>query len=186
MITELHTTRLHLRQMKASDSTDLFQVWSDPEVARFMNISPFSDEKQALEMIQLLANLAEEKQAIRFSIIEKESGRIMGSCGYNYLDDEQARAEIGYDLAKAYWGRGYATEAVSALLTHGFSSLQLNRIEAKVNPLNVSSIKLLEKLDFTREGTLRGYERAGIVAGAEPGSGDTFNDLYLYSKLVSD
>ncbi|WP_145335420.1 GNAT family N-acetyltransferase [Paenibacillus xylanexedens] len=184
MITELHTTRLHLRQMKASDSTDLFQVWSDPAVARFMNISPFSDEKQALDMIQLLANLAEEKQAIRFSIIEKESGRIMGSCGYNYLDDEQARAEIGYDLAKIYWGRGYATEAVSALLTHGFSSLKLNRIEAKVDPRNVNSIKLLEKLEFTREGTLRSYERAGSVA--EPGSRETFNDLYMYSKLASD
>ncbi|MCP1132139.1 GNAT family N-acetyltransferase [Paenibacillus polysaccharolyticus] len=184
MITELHTTRLQLSQMKASDSTELFQVWSDPEVAMFMNISPFSDEKQALEMIQLLADLAKEKKAIRFSIIEKESGVIMGSCGYNYLDNEQARAEIGYDLAKAYWGRGYAMEAVSALLTHGFSSLKLNRIEAKVDPRNVSSIKLLEKLDFTREGTLRGYERAG--SGAEPGSRDTFNDLYMYSKLASD
>ncbi|KAA8784800.1 GNAT family N-acetyltransferase [Paenibacillus amylolyticus] len=184
MITELHTPRLHLRQMKASDSTELFRVWSDPEVARFMNISPFSDEKQALEMIQLLADLAEKKQAIRFSIMERESGTIMGSCGYNYLDGEQARAEIGYDLAKAYWGRGYAMEAVSALLTHGFSALQLNRIEAKVDPRNVSSIKLLEKLDFVREGTLRGYERAG--SGAEPGSRDTFNDLYMYSKLASD
>lgn len=62
MITELHTTRLQLSQMKASDSTELFQVWSDPEVAMFMNISPFSDEKQALEMIQLLADLAKEKR----------------------------------------------------------------------------------------------------------------------------
>nr|WP_154985019.1 GNAT family N-acetyltransferase [Paenibacillus xylanexedens] len=184
MITELHTTRLHLRQMKESDSADLFQVWSDPEVARFMNISPFSDEKQALEMIQLLANLAEEKQAIRFSIIEKESGVILGSCGYNDLNFEQARAEIGYDLAIAHWGKGYATEAVSALLTHGFTTLALYRIEAKVDPRNVSSIKLLEKLDFTREGTLRGYERSGSVA--RPGSRDTFNDLYMYSKLASD
>ncbi|MGQ8874900.1 GNAT family N-acetyltransferase [Paenibacillus sp. TSA_86.1] len=184
MITELHTTRLHLRQMKESDSAELFQVWSDPEVARFMNISPFSDEQQALEMIQLLANLTEDKQAIRFSIIEKQSGAILGSCGYNSLDFEQARAEIGYDLAKAYWGKGYATEAVTALLDHGYTSLGIHRLEAKVNPHNVNSIKLLEKLVFTREGTLRSYERVGSGAGS--GSGETFNDLYMYSKLASD
>ena len=184
MITQLHTNRLHLRQMKESDSAELFQVWSDPEVATYMNISPFSDEKQAVEMIQVLANLAEDNQAIRFSIIEKESGTIMGSCGYNYLDYEHARAEIGYDLAKAYWGKGYAAEAVSALVDHGFTSLKLNRIEAKVDPRNVNSIKLLEKLEFTREGMLRGYERAGTRDGA--GVENIFKDLYMYSKLSSD
>ncbi|WP_342552597.1 GNAT family N-acetyltransferase [Paenibacillus sp. FSL R7-0652] len=182
MITELHTTRLYLRPMKEADSAGLFQVWSDPEVARFMNISPFKDEKQAVEMIQMLADLAKDQQAIRFSIIEKSSGAIMGSCGFNYLDFEQARAEIGYDLAKAYWGKGYAAEAVTAMLTHGFTTLELNRIEAKVDPRNANSIKLLEKLGFTREGTLRSYERAGTESGAE----DTFNDLYMYSKLASD
>lgn len=102
MITELHTNRLYLRQMKETDAADLFQVWSDPEVARFMNISPFTAEQQAVEMIRMLADLAQKKQAIRFSIMEKESGTIMGSCGYNYLDFEQARAEIGYDLARAF------------------------------------------------------------------------------------
>lgn len=108
----------------------------------------------------------------------------MGSCGYNYLDYEHARAEIGYDLAKAYWGKGYAAEAVSALVDHGFTSLKLNRIEAKVDPRNVNSIKLLEKLEFTREGMLRGYERAGTRDGA--GVENIFNDLYMYSKLSSD
>ncbi|PYE48313.1 GNAT family N-acetyltransferase [Paenibacillus barcinonensis] len=188
MITELHTNRLDLRQMKETDAADLFQVWSDPEVARFMNISPFTAEQQAVEMIRMLADLAQKKQAIRFSIMEKESGTIMGSCGYNYFDFEQARAEIGYDLARAYWGKGYAAEAVSALLDRGFNSLGLNRLEAKVDPRNVNSIRLLEKLGFTREGLLRAYEReeTGAEAGTGSGSGGIFNDLYMYSRLASD
>jgi ribosomal-protein-alanine N-acetyltransferase len=92
------------------------------------------------------------------------------------LDFDNLKAEIGYDLAKSSWGKGYATEAVSSLVDHAFSSLKLNRVEAKVDPENVSSIKLLEKLRFTFEGTLREYER---VEG-------TFNDLHMYSKLISD
>ncbi|KGP83424.1 MULTISPECIES: GNAT family N-acetyltransferase [unclassified Paenibacillus] len=176
MITELHTERLHLRKMKVSDSSSLFTVWSDPDVTKFMNVRCFTDVEQAKEMINLLDDLSRDRKAIRFTIIKKESNEIIGSCGYNSLDFDNLKAEIGYDLAKSSWGRGYASEAVSSLVDHAFSSLKLNRVEAKVDPENVSSIKLLEKLRFTFEGTLREYER---VEG-------TFNDLHMYSKLISD
>ncbi|WP_405154558.1 GNAT family N-acetyltransferase [Paenibacillus sp. FSL K6-0108] len=176
MITELHTERLHLRKMKVSDSPSLFTVWSDPDVTKFMNVSCFTDVEQAKEMIHLLDDLSRDRKAIRFSIIKKESNEIIGSCGYNFLDFDNLKAEIGYDLAKSSWGRGYASEAVSCLVDHGFSSLKLNRVEAKVDPENVNSIKLLQKLCFTFEGTLREYER---VDGK-------FNDLHMYSRLVSD
>ncbi|MNI20854.1 Ribosomal-protein-serine acetyltransferase [compost metagenome] len=176
LITELHTERLHLRKMKVSDSSSLFEIWSDPDVTKFMNVSCFTNENQAKEMINLLDDLSRDSKAIRFSIIKKESNEIIGSCGYNSLDFENEKAEIGYDIAKSFWGRGYASEAICSLLDHAFSSLKLNRIEAKVDPENVNSIKLLQKLNFTFEGTLRQYER---VEGK-------FNDLNIYSKLISD
>lgn len=176
MITELHTERLHLRKMQVSDSSSLFKIWSDPNVTRFMNVSCFTDENQAKEMINLLEDLSQDRKAIRFSIIIKESNEIIGSCGYNSLDFENEKAEIGYDIAKSFWGRGYASEAVSSLLDFAFSSLKLNRIEAKVDPENANSIKLLQKLNFTFEGTLRKYEK---VEGK-------FNNLNIYSKLISD
>lgn len=176
LITELHTERLHLRKMKVSDSSSLFKIWSDPDVTKFMNVSCFTDENQAKEMINLLDDLSRDSKAIRFSIIKKESNEIIGSCGYNSFDFENEKAEIGYDIAKSFWGRGYASEAICSLLDHAFSSLKLNRIEAKVDPGNVNSIKLLQKLNFTFEGTLRQYER---VEGK-------FNDLNIYSKLISD
>ncbi|MFF2886281.1 GNAT family N-acetyltransferase [Paenibacillus sp. NPDC057967] len=173
---ELHTERLYLRKMDVSDSASLFRIWSDPDVIEFMNIDPFADENQAREMIQFLNNLSEDDQAIRFTIIEKESGQIIGSGGYNFLDMEHAKAEIGYDIAKGYWGKGYATEAIGALVEYAFSTLKLNRIEAKVEPPNVNSIRVLQKLSFTHEGTLRQYEK---IKG-------TFKDISIYSKLATD
>ncbi|KIV52647.1 GNAT family acetyltransferase [Aneurinibacillus migulanus] len=176
MITELYTERLHLRKMKVSDSSSLFKIWSDPDVTRFMNVDCFTDENQAKDMIKLLDELAQDSKAIRFSIIELESNEIIGSCGYNSLDFENEKAEIGYDLAKAFWGKGYASEAIYSLLDYAFSSLKLNRLEAKVEPENVNSIKILQKLNFTFEGTLRQYEK----------SKGKFIDLNMYSKLITD
>ncbi|MFD3270089.1 GNAT family N-acetyltransferase [Paenibacillus dendritiformis] len=154
----------------------MFKIWSDPEVTKFMNINCFTDENQAKDMIKLLDELSQDNKAIRFSIIEMESNEIIGSCGYNSIDFENAKAEIGYDIAKAFWGRGYASEAICSLLDYAFSSLKLNRIEAKVEPENVNSVKVLQKLNFTFEGTLRQYEQVN----------GKFNDLNMYSKLRTD
>ncbi|MNV81492.1 Ribosomal-protein-serine acetyltransferase [compost metagenome] len=127
-------------------------------------------------MIKLLDEFSLDNKAIRFSIIEMESNEIIGSCGFNSLDFENEKAEIGYDIARAFWGRGYASEAISALLDYAFSTLKLNRIEAKVEPENVNSVKVLQKLNFMFEGTLRRYERVN----------GKFIDLNMYSKLITD
>ncbi|OXB99427.1 MULTISPECIES: GNAT family N-acetyltransferase [Bacillus] len=176
MITELHTQRLYLRQMKASDSLSMFKIWSDPDITKFMNISNFTDESQAKDMIQFLNELAQNNKAIRFTIIEKESNHIIGSCGYNSLDFENSKTGIGYDISKKFWGKGYAPEAISSLLDYAFTHLKLYRVEAKVEPANVNSIKVLEKLNFTFEGTLRKSEK----------SAGKLIDLNIYSKLISD
>ncbi|HCF31630.1 MAG TPA: GNAT family N-acetyltransferase, partial [Bacillus sp. (in: Bacteria)] len=97
-------------------------------------------------------------------------------CGYNSLDFENSKTEIGYDISKTFWGKGYAPEAISSLLDYAFTHLKLNRVEAKVEPANVNSIKVLEKLNFTFEGTLRKSEK----------SAGKLIDLNIYSKLISD
>lgn len=176
LTTELHTERLHLRKMKVSDSPCLLKIWSDPEVTKFMNIGNFTDENQAKDMIKLLDEFSLDNKAIRFSIIEMESNEIIGSCGFNSLDFENEKAEIGYDIARAFWGSGYASEAISALLDYAFSTLKLNRIEAKVEPENVNSVKVLRKLNFMFEGTLRRYERVN----------GKFININMYSKLITD
>ncbi|GAA0428064.1 GNAT family N-acetyltransferase [Agaribacter marinus] len=176
MITNLITDRLCLRKMETNDAASLFNIWSDPEVTKFMNITSFTDESQAQDMIHFLNKLYEDNKAIRYTIIELATNQIIGSCGFNSLDQENEKAEIGYELAKESWGKGYATEAISKLLTVGFDSFNLNRIEAKIEPDNHNSIKLVEKLRFTLEGTLRQYEKYD----------ERYIDLHLYSKLKSD
>jgi len=173
---ELYTNRLYLRKVRLSDSLALFKIWSDPDVTRFMNITSFTTLNQAEEMIGLFKSLDQDNKAIRFTIIELESGKIIGSCGFNYLDFEHEKAEIGYELSKAYWGRGYATEAIHSLLEYAFINLRLNRIEAKVVPQNLNSIKVLSKLNFKFEGTLRQSEKAQ----------EKFHDINVYSLLKTD
>ncbi|WP_096189319.1 GNAT family N-acetyltransferase [Evansella halocellulosilytica] len=176
MTTDLFTERLHLRKMTTDDAPSLFKVWSDPDVTKFMNVRNFTDENQAMEMISYLEKLAQDNQAIRFTIVELKSNEIIGSCGYNSLDFENEKTEIGYDIAKSYWGNGYAPEVIYALKNYAFDSLNLNRVEAKVEPGNVNSIKVLKKLNFTFEGTLRQSEK----------SKGKLIDLNIYSKLKTD
>lgn len=169
LITELYTKRLYLRKMKDSDSTSLFPIWSDPDVIKFMNVNTFTDETHVKYMIQYLNKLALENKALRFTIIERYSNIIIGSCGYNSFDFENGTTEIGYDIAKAFWGKGYAPEAISCLLHHAFTSLKLKRVEAKVDPQNINSIKVLQKLNFS-------------FAGVINEQGETSSPLNLYIK----
>lgn len=171
LIEQINTKRLYLRKMKKADAHSLFNIWSDPDVTKFMNIANFTHERQAKEMIELFDQLAEELRAIRFSIIEKESNEIIGSCGFNTFDLERATAEIGYDLAKAHWGNGYAPECISALIDYAFSTLSITKIVAKIEPGNNNSIKVVEKLNFTFEGTFQEYEE----------SKESFYDIKVYS-----
>ncbi|MEH7107476.1 GNAT family N-acetyltransferase [Bacillus sp. JJ1764] len=176
MIKELNTERLFLRKMKTSDAASLYKIWSDPEVTKYMNINSFTDKSQAKDMIDLLDKLSQENKAVRYSIIEKKTNKIIGSCGYNSLDFINSKVEIGYDISKSYWGNGYAPEAILSLVDYAFNSLNINRIEAKVEPENINSIKVLQKLNFTLEGTMRKCEK----------SKGTFIDLSIYSKLITD
>lgn len=173
---ELFTKRLCLRKMRSADASALFAIWSDPAVAAFMNISAFTHESQATEMINTLNELAETNQAIRYSVIDLDSQEIIGSCGLNAIDLENARVEIGYDIAKVNWGNGYAPESIQALIEEAFENLEINRIEAKVEPANVNSVRVLQKLGFIFEGTLRQYEKV---------KGD-FVDIDMYSLLKND
>lgn len=173
---ELFTKRLHLRKIKVSDSAALFNIWTDADVTKFMNISRFTNETQAKEMIELLDELSQTNQAIRYIMIDLKTYEIIGTCGFNSIDFENARAEIGYDIANIHWGLGYAPEGIRALINLAFGNLQLNRIEAKVEPANINSIHVLQKLNFTFEGTLRQYEK----------SKGNFVDINIYSLLKTD
>lgn len=176
LITEIKSPRLFLRKMNFLDKAQLFEIWSDPEVTKYMNIDRFTSMKQVEEMIQLFETLSQNNEAIRYSIIEADSEEIIGTCGFNAIDYDNVKAEIGYDLRRKYWGKGYAAEAITSLIHYAFNDLNINRVEAKIEPENRNSIKLIERLGFIYEGTLREAEK----------SKGQFINLKLYSKLASD
>ncbi|MBF6591920.1 MAG: GNAT family N-acetyltransferase, partial [Ktedonobacterales bacterium] len=96
-----------------------------------------------------------QREGIRWGITRQGTDTIIGSCGLFNFDEGFHRAETGYELRRAYWRRGIMMEALSAMLTFAFATMELRRVEAVVDDVNERSKRLLRKLGFTHEGTLR-------------------------------
>jgi ribosomal-protein-alanine N-acetyltransferase len=96
-----------------------------------------------------------QREAIRWGITLKGEDRVIGSCGFHHFGSHFRHAETGYELNRAFWGKGIMTEATSAILTYGFAELELHRVEAIIDIANERSRGLLLKLGFTYEGNLR-------------------------------
>jgi RimJ/RimL family protein N-acetyltransferase len=154
-IPQLETERLLLRNFREDDAAALMNIFGDDQVTRFYDIATFTHIEQAHRMVARLLKRNADGNTMRWGITLKENGQLIGTGGFNEF--KGPRAGIGYDLATAYWKRGYVTEAVRAIVAHGFATLNLNRIEAFVMPENAASARVLEKLGFTREGLLREY-----------------------------
>lgn len=172
---ELETTRLKLRWMDQGDAEAHFAVRADPEVARYLSRGPWTELAQAVESIdQTLANYA-SGAGLRLGIVLRETGQLIGdACLYDFVDGSR-RCDIGYVLGRAHWGHGYASEALQALLGYGFDTLDLNRVEADIDPANAASGRVLEKLGFKREG----YMPERWIVNGEPA------DTVFYGLLRS-
>jgi [ribosomal protein S5]-alanine N-acetyltransferase len=153
---ELLTPRLRLRWMREDDAEAHFALFSNPDVMRYLGRPALTERAQSVEAIgKALADYA-SGQALRLAIELRDNGgtegALIGDAGLWALDDANRRCNVGYSLAPAHWGRGYAVEALETLLGHGFDVLGLNRVEADIDPHNTGSRRVLEKLGFRKEG----------------------------------
>ncbi|MFL2030452.1 GNAT family N-acetyltransferase [Loigolactobacillus zhaoyuanensis] len=153
----LKTTRLELNVLTVTDLPVLLKLWSDPEVTRFMNIEPMQSLAEAEQMVDLFTQAFAGGSAVRYGIWQQQ--RLIGTCGYNEINWQLQRAEIGYELQTAAWGQGLGTEAVGALVKDAFQRLSLQRLEAFVLPENIASSRVLQHNYFQKEGRLRCYEQ---------------------------
>lgn len=172
----VRTARLLLRPLRDSDGPALFAIHSDPRVARFLSRPPWDRVDQAMKLIAQDCSALAAGEYLRLGIELQEGATLLGDCSLFNLNAESRRAELGYALGADAWGNGYMDEALKALLTLAFQELDLNRLEADIDPRNLASAKTLQRLGFTREGHLR--ER-WIVAGE-------VSDSDLYGLLRSD
>jgi ribosomal-protein-alanine N-acetyltransferase len=159
----LETPRLKLRKMTLADVDDRFHFLSDEQVTRFL---PFETHKSKAETeagLRRYLELYATGQVSPWGIELKETGRLIGTIGYTGWLPSHGRAELFYYLAREVWGQGIAVEAARAAIQFGFDRMGLNRVEATVNPENVGSQRVMEKLGMTREGLLReSYKIKGV------------------------
>ena len=134
-----------------ADHDAMLRVFSDAEVMRF------GDGPRPAEWVRGWLRDCLESYERRgygpWAVVEKAGGKAIGYCGLFYFPDVNGRPEIevGYRLARAYWGRGYATEAVSAARNHAFAVLGLTRLIALIDPANFASLRVAEKAGLRHE-----------------------------------
>ncbi|MFG6447446.1 GNAT family N-acetyltransferase [Roseateles sp. BYS180W] len=148
----LHTSRLVLRPLAASDAAAVFAIFSDAEVMRYWSSPPWTSMEQAQAFIESDLQGLASGQHLRLGMVRQADGELIGQCAIFGMVPSSRRAEMGYSLARHAWGCGYAVEALQALLGYGFESLNLNRIEADIDPRNTRSAKALARLGFAKEG----------------------------------
>lgn len=172
----IETERLQLKGITDDVMKEIFDTLPQNEIKKLLGHQSQEDfEKEQQKHIQGYASY--RSRFILFLLVEKTTGNIVGRCGIHNWNKEHNRGEIGYYITIENEKRkGLMTEAAMAVLKYGFEQQKLNRIEAMVGPLNVPSMRIIEKLGFKQEGVLRGH---WMVDGM-------YEDTLLFSVLSSE
>lgn len=167
----LHTERLTLRPMRVSDTEDMFSYAKRADVTEFLLWSPHSAPSYTESYLRYLRGRYALGEFYDWAIVERESGRMIGTCGFTRIDFPHDCAELGYVLNPDYHKKGYATEAARRVLRFGFEVLELHRVEAKFMRGNDASLRVMEKLGMQFEGYRRdamlvkgSYRTIGVCA----------------------
>lgn len=140
------SNRLEFRPLNLEQLENIYRQFSDGDMCRYFSDPPCSVD-EAKEIIEHYSH-ADSNSYFRVSMFDKSSGAFVGTIGYHYLDLKKKQVEIGYDVWKSFWGKGYASEAMEMLLEDCFNELDIDLIYALVHPENTASIRLLKKYHF--------------------------------------
>jgi len=171
----LDAGRVQLRWLTNSDIPALLSVFGDPEVTRYWGFARLPDLAAAAALLAEIHKEFRSGNLFQWGV-EIPDGQLAGTCTLADIDLANRRAELGFALGRAFWGRGYVAAALPALLKFAFGGLRLHRVFADTDPRNIRSIRVLERLGFLREGVLRGHY---LVQG-EP------QDAVVYGLLQSE
>lgn len=156
MMKILETSRLLLRHLEPGDLDDLFALYSDPEVRRYIPEGTLSYEETKEELAWFLDGHPAHPELGLWATIDKATGQFIGRCGLlPWTIDGRHEVEVAYMLSRAYWGQGLATEAAQAIMDYGFQELRLPRLICLVDAENLASIRVATKIGMTfeREGS---------------------------------
>lgn len=147
------TSRLTFRFLQRDDEQDLFALYGDENFMRFSGAKPWTHLQEAEAFLTKAFSQRADGLGVRVAVLK--AGAFVGVASLMNVDHVHRRAEIGYGLKAEAWGRGYASEIVAWLTRLAFGRMALNRLEANVDPRNAASVRVLEKMGFQHEGTLR-------------------------------
>ena len=154
-LAKLETDRLTIRLVEESDLPSLLDINADDAVTRYLPYESWKSITDGQAWFSRASARLAAGEAGQFVVVLRESQRIIGTCLLFRFEESSARAEVGYLLAHKYWGAGYMFEAMKAFVAFAFEQVGLRRLEAEIDPRNVTSARLLERLGFVREGLLR-------------------------------
>jgi [ribosomal protein S5]-alanine N-acetyltransferase len=172
----LETNRLLLRKITIGDAPDIFEYASDPEVPTYMPWEPHRSIQETYDYLERVMERYRQRNPGPWAIVHRRDAKMIGTCSFGSWEREHHWAEIGYVLNRRYWGQGYMSEAVRAIVDFGFRELGLNRIQARCDVLNIGSARVMEKVGMSFEGVLRQQL-------FEKGS---YRDMKMYSILRSE
>lgn len=151
----LETPRLVLRHLELGDLDDLYALYRDPQMRRYIPEGVLTREATREELEWFLHGHPRRPELGLWATVLRESGRFVGRCGLLPWEiDGRAEVEVAYMIAKDLWGQGMATEAARAIARHGFEDLGLSRLICLIDGQNLASVRVAEKIGmrFEREG----------------------------------
>lgn len=165
----LETERLLLRKLSMDDLYDYYErIGSDGEVSRYMLWEPHQDIGETLETFEKSLAAYDEGHYYRWVAQRKEDGELLGTMSLVRVSEADSSCSFAYMFAKEFWGQGYATEAMTAVVRFAMEKLEIEKITADHFAGNVASGKVMRKLGMTYTGTVKDkYEKHGHKVDAE-------------------
>lgn len=173
---EIRTERLLLRRLTPRDALDMYEYSKDPEVARHVLWDAHRSVAESRNYIRYMIRKYRLGEPSSWGIEHVLDGKLIGTIGFMWFQQDNSSTEVGYSLSRAYWNKGLMTEALGAVIDYAFDRLHLHRVEAQFEIDNPASGAVMRKVGMQMEGVLRGrlYNKGKYV------------DVALYSILRDD
>ena len=155
--TLIETERLVIREMSEADTDAFLKIFSDPVAMEYFGV--LFDRPRMERWVRSNLDHQREHGFSLMTLVLKDGGAVIGDCGLETTEiDGALRVGIGFDINRNYWNEGYATEAARAVIDYGFGGFDFDKLSAWINPDNVGSRRVAEKIGMTVETSV---ERGG-------------------------
>ncbi|MFD2178442.1 GNAT family N-acetyltransferase [Veronia pacifica] len=150
MKAEIESSKTILKTLTADDTNDLMNIYGDPDTMEFGSDPVFTSQDMVEQLLKSIADFEKNGFSYEWGIVEKETQRVIGTCGLHSFTPCRTRCEVGCLLNSDYWRLGYMSDALTALFSHA-ASIDITELVADIDSKNTRSIGLFTKLGFIRQ-----------------------------------